>query len=527
MKILESSYCGVEFNNNSASKINPKILSGFNDNLGSIVNLTYDDEAVLLALDKLHIGALRHPGGDPANCWSFANASYITPCNLPDYDCCLSGNQRIYKYPNQTFSSKHFHDYIGSHLYDQEYRNIVYDLNLLTLYNNDLLNELNILNDQLDGNLMYLEYGNEFYISDQFSWEFTNSTVYIEKALPLLKYAKQLFPDCKRAIVATFGGNNNVDVEKWNQPLAEYGEYFESVTIHDYSLSASQMTNLHDLQDQYSYIMSYGRTSIEYIIENVTKYFSNNSINDINSGNSGSSKSIWITEFNTQIVNDTFSFSVLHGMLALGYVMASVCNHESIEMLLLHDFGEQNSWIDGTGNMYQGITLLPELSNKTDQVSYNVIGQMYAHFNYIALQSNFSQMYCLQTNKTNCPTLDIIVNGKKNLQCITGNGFSNGSIFGVAIMNSCKFGINIDIIIPSASVDTTTTGFNVSYWQYTADMKLTQIFVKFEDCPQNDEIWRCGPATLSEKTIVVQPNQQSFNLTIDPSALMLALGQSS
>ena len=50
---------------------------GMNVVLGTIINLTYSDPALVKSVKTLNVGALRHPGGTVANYWTMANGSYV------------------------------------------------------------------------------------------------------------------------------------------------------------------------------------------------------------------------------------------------------------------------------------------------------------------------------------------------------------------------------------------------------------------------------------------------------------------
>ena len=80
--------CAVSFNANLLRASDPRLIGGYNDVLGPVQNLTYDDKALLLSSKMLYNGILRHPGGTVANYWNLSNASYTSPCNTSYYDNC-------------------------------------------------------------------------------------------------------------------------------------------------------------------------------------------------------------------------------------------------------------------------------------------------------------------------------------------------------------------------------------------------------------------------------------------------------
>ena len=217
-------------------------------------------------------------------------------------------------------------------------------LNILTLSDNDLLNQVNVIKDEyvsknMDyNNNVYLELGNEYYWS-AYSWYFQqNATKYMEKSIPLINRARAMFNSDKLQIAAlsqrqlpedTHNGN------KWNVELAQYTQYFDSVTIHDYSLDNVSMSkiNLTSYNQTISYISAYGQAVIPKYIQFVKQTFGD--------------KKIWFTEYNNKVlqgdINNAFpfSYSVLHAMFALNYMATSICNSDTVEFLMLHLMSSQ------------------------------------------------------------------------------------------------------------------------------------------------------------------------------------------
>ena len=340
--------CDVSFNTTTMKPSDPRLINGYNDVLGTIVNLTFDDISLITSAKMLYQGALRHPGGQVGNYWNLSNASYVTPCQTENYNVC-GYERRVTAEPPQTFSVGNFtkSNAVGSSsgLTNADYRNsIVFMLNILTLSGNDLLNQVNVINDEYvsksqDYNdQVYLELGNEYYWS-AYSWYFQqNATKYMEKSIPLINRARSMFSSEKLQIAAlsqrqlpedTHNGN------KWNEELAAYTKYFDSVTIHDYSLDNTSMSkvNLTSYNQTISYISAYGQAVIPKYIQFVQKTFGD--------------KKIWFTEYNNKVLDADidnkfpFSYSVLHAMFALNYMSTAICNSDNVEFLMLHLMNSQ------------------------------------------------------------------------------------------------------------------------------------------------------------------------------------------
>eukprot|EP01084_Bolivina_argentea_P302949 522992_1 len=103
-----SNNCLVSFNKTTLRPSDPRLIAGYNDVLGPIVDLKYNDTSLLLSANKLYLGLLRHPGGTVANYWNFSNASYVNPCNTSNYNYC-EWEERIDTKPIQTFFQWYWH----------------------------------------------------------------------------------------------------------------------------------------------------------------------------------------------------------------------------------------------------------------------------------------------------------------------------------------------------------------------------------------------------------------------------------
>ena len=241
LTISQSNYkCSISFNSSLLRRSDMRLIGGYNDVLGPVQNLTYFDQGLVETSKFLYNGILRHPGGTVANYWSIQNASYTQPCNTSEYNNCYRQSV-VEKLPPQTFNPANFSHGIGTTSAvinaneNNRYANsIVWDLNLLTLSGNQMLNQVNVLNEQIGGfnNVKYVELGNEYYLN-KYQYEFPNSTVYMKKALPLIGRIRNLLPSAKISVPAEREHDINA-VSAWNVGLNKYNTEFDSVTIHDY-----------------------------------------------------------------------------------------------------------------------------------------------------------------------------------------------------------------------------------------------------------------------------------------------------
>ena len=340
----------------------------------------------------------RHPGGTVANYWSMQNASYVQPCNTSNYNYC-KWQERVAALPAQTFSPGNFTGGVGGRsALNTSFTNantVVFDLNLLTLIQAEMLNQIDVLKYEIDTDILkYMELGNEYYLNS-YAWKFPNSTVYMETALPLINYIRTELPNAKIAAITqkAFPGANN----KFNDGVAAYNDYFDAVTIHDYSCGANTVKNM-KLSQQIGVFSIYGNSVIPQYCEYVSKQF-------------GSDKKIWMTEFNSGLGNNawnhTTSFQAVHGMFGLSYINGAVCNSNTMEILMMHLISTE----EGTGwGTYQDLMYNSQYKDDVSNAQYNIVGQIYSHFNYISMDKN-NQMFCLKTDN-NCPNLDVHVAGK-------------------------------------------------------------------------------------------------------------------
>ena len=231
---------------------------------------------------------------------------------------------------------------------------------------------------------------------------------------------------------------------------------------------------------------------------------------------------IWITEFNLGLLNNTISNGLIHGMFVMSWVSSSVCNHDIMKMLLLHAHSGQYGY---TSPGYDDAVFLPGLANKTDIVAFNIVGQLYAHLNYIGMVENRDRMYCLKleeeegdsnnNNNNECPRtfVDVSKFAVKNVSCVFGIGFTkddNDNSFGFMVINACKNTVDTIVHVPGDD----SVKKNITKWVYSIDQEMNinvqssvhvqEGYALFSDCIKDGKmeyVWECGP---------IQPTTHSF-----------------
>ena len=76
--------------------INPRYF-GFSSYLGPIVNLTFDDPAVMKVAETLGLGSLRYPGGSTTSHWNYTSGRWTDA-----YSSVYADRTRVF--PERTFT---------------------------------------------------------------------------------------------------------------------------------------------------------------------------------------------------------------------------------------------------------------------------------------------------------------------------------------------------------------------------------------------------------------------------------------
>ena len=417
-----------------------------------------------------------------------------------------------------TFSAEKFSNGIGSASpvfgndteQGKRRKGVVYDLNLLTLFDEDLVHQVTALHSSVgQENVKYIELGNEFYLS-RYEYEFPNASVYMQKALPVVSQIRNLFGDANHTKIAvpadkTEAGHANA----WNDQLVLFKKHFDSVTLHDYT-AKNYLAGLSG-QQQLSLLAIYGRAALPIWIDYVKQRF-------------GKEYSILMTEFNTGCSNETFGYSVLHAMFATSYVTAAVCDEtRSMELLMLHLFATQtpdNAW--GTFDFVVNFSDFPP--DDVDGASFNVVGQILAQMGYIAMVRN-NRMTCLDFVGSECPLLGCEVRNNDQLQCLFGVGFNSDTdrnSLGFVVVNACHDPVTMKLDLKTMAPDlNTNVVLNTYEYYYKGDGGIN---VKFAMCKKGDNVWdeECAAVYADYNRVNLSENQQTLSLKINSMSTMSA-----
>ena len=87
-------------------------------------------------------------------------------------------------------------------------------------------------------------------------WRFSDGQSYMEAALPVISAARTILPNASIAVVGSLGDldkgwvNDSEESAEltggssWNEPVAKYADQYDAITLHDYSLSSTQVEHL-------------------------------------------------------------------------------------------------------------------------------------------------------------------------------------------------------------------------------------------------------------------------------------------
>jgi len=438
----------------SGGPVDPYLFA-INDVLGPIVNLTYDDRAMLLAVEALGVGSLRHPGGTVADYWDLRVGRYVgegdSDCKGGHWNYC-SWQERIDAHPPLTFTPKNFWAGVGSVSGGVAPGGPIWGLNVLSLSASDMLAQVDALK-AAGVPVTHVEVGNELYMANHFGWKFASADDYFAVATPVIKKVRAVFPNALVAIVLDNG------MQPWNKAAAKYAHLFDAVTIHKYSPGANDVSGF-DAEDLPGIIAGWGDVVSAQIAEHLRDYFPG--------------KAVWRTEFNYPGWNGgpplpELQNGALHGIYWASNVLAAVERYNwnvPIRAVLLHALESQ----DGiTWDADAGVVRVSNDANDVERVRINGIGQIFAHVSRAALQLAGGDMHPVLAPNDSCGALAHTVDGVSGLKCVQAVEIrprAAGHSLVFLLLNKC----GAQTIHMDASVGTgSRTGWQLEATKYKAD----------------------------------------------------------
>ena len=204
----------------ASAPINPRLFA-FSSYLGPVVNLAFDDPAVLAVAKTLQPGSLRYPGGGTANNWNISTGRWTGP------QTSLYANRTNMR-PIGTFTPDNYMRGIGGSLRASP----IWNLNLVT--HPDPPHQLNVLRD-MGVPVDYIELGNEK--ADE------PLAPYLQRASPVTARTRELFPNATVSAIFCFGLPKSSCGPALGKAYRTQPRPFDAVTVHHYGPTNGTITS--------------------------------------------------------------------------------------------------------------------------------------------------------------------------------------------------------------------------------------------------------------------------------------------
>eukprot|EP00051_Salpingoeca_urceolata_P026475 m.477434 g.477434 ORF g.477434 m.477434 type:complete len:515 (+) comp20845_c0_seq1:1038-2582(+) len=347
-----------------AIPINPRMF-GFSSYIGAVVNLTFEDPAVLRVMDTLHVGSLRYPGGSIANVWNLSTGRWV-PSVQDEYA------DRTAAFPAGTFGPARYWAAFGSRIATPN----IWNLNLIT--DPDPPAQLDLLKS-IGVPVEYVELGNEK--ADE------NLEAYLAAARPVVKRTRELFPKAKVSAVGCFGLNWGSCSAKL-KPEAEAG-LFDAVSIHKYAPTNATIMRQKTDADRRAATVGAPYGLVAGIEAQVASDISPRTavwLDEFNWGGSWSGAVTWPTETHGALRGLTWAAYVLAAMDVTAAARAA--NRTGFDAAMSYSlfYQESSPW-----SHWAACARVPDQLGQADRVAFGGVAQIIAHVNHVALKSGYTE----------------------------------------------------------------------------------------------------------------------------------------
>jgi len=423
----------------SAAPVNQRYFA-FSSYIGPIVNLTFDDPAVLRVAHTLGLGSLRYPGGSTTSHWNYSSGRWVDTMTS-------SYAVRTNAFPRGTFTPDR---YFASGALGRTLRvPPIWNLNLATLgkpYPDNIADppgQIDTLK-RMGVPVEYLELDNEKADNPL--------SPYLASAEKVVARARQHFPSAKISIIGCFGAPSVSECMAELKRRAASG-LFDAVTMHHYGpnngtvnaaktdvlrRSATLAPTLHDMRNR------------EHVVS--TQVSPN--------------VSIWLDEFNwggdwAGVMWPGEAHGGLRGLFWASYVLAAIqVTHEAkaagrsgYDAVMSYSLFYQNS---SPWSKWASCASVPDLPMRPDLVAFDGVAQIFAHFSRVS--ANYTDVVPLVTLSD--ATVPSTVPGAQGAPCVLGAEFSSPSAPHAAtvMLNVCPSQVEVKLSAsqPLASAMTTT-----------------------------------------------------------------------
>ncbi len=418
-----------------------------------------DDPQLLSALRALHVQVLRFPGGTVGSFWDMAAARFVPDEDIRGFGFARWAGQ--YTRASKGLSSLP-KDQFTVEAFDRLSRNagaqVAWVVNLATLSGEREAEAVRHMKSS-DVAVSHVELGNEYEMG-LFRRVMPTANDYIEKARPVIKTVRDLFPKAGIAVCATRvglgGGDDEGDRRKasdpraqaWNDALFRHRDLYDAWVVHDYGLGPAFFRKLAEA-DRPSAALAYPQVSLD------TK------ARAIRSKHGG--VPVWLTEYNVNFgalnredpalrdsataFMENMKNSGLHALVVAGYVLSAIESPDIYKMLCYHSL---------TGMDGFGITRFGE-KDANGHCRVNAAAQVLAHIASLAAES--SEMCRVKVD--NNPDLGVTLVGRGDLKALQAAAFSSKDSINYVILNRATKPVSVAADAPDGFGKGTNTIYEV------------------------------------------------------------------
>jgi hypothetical protein len=520
--IAASSVCPLVYNRPAANQptVNGEeaalLFSSYNQIWGPVMTtLPYSDPASQKITQALYPGALRFCGGTVANYWSLKNGNYTQPCSnptLPFGNFCEYQEQIEHVTFSEKFTAQHFVEsfmpvlsFFKKHRNQtQTYLPFVFDLNLLTLSGQQMLDQVDVLEEIQNEHpnlTLLVEFGNEYFLP-MYLPVFPDSQHYIDKFTPLSKEIRARLPNAKIAVVT------DPSNPKWDAPIAAALKndptLFDAVTVHNYNCEVDVFAKGGNQS-----MALFGPSVLPKIGSHVRKFF-------------GPDTKIWNTEFNTGVLANAgilnahnMSYSIEHALFVLNWQISAACETSgSFLVVMFHMLWQQRDLLSKIDLWPTGWGIVELRKNQAqhpadDHTKFSAMAQIMARVSF-AIGSTGEGATCMMQQQTSSPSAScdsFRVNNKTEVDCV--RGIMTGNQKGWILTNGCAKNISVTFGSAAAAASRRLqlsifrNGQGSAGGAENFDNPLE--WFPLSECPADREIWECGPVVPQKTNVTVPP----------------------
>eukprot|EP00039_Didymoeca_costata_P004999 m.77504 g.77504 ORF g.77504 m.77504 type:complete len:498 (+) comp12629_c0_seq6:181-1674(+) len=422
--------------------VNPRLFS-FSSYIGPVVNLTFDDTAILKVVETLNIGSMRYPGGSPSNHWNITSGRWIDS----QHDFYANRTAAL---PIGTFTPAKYMAGLGGLLKAPP----IWNMNIYSMEGAEMLAQLDTLK-AMEVPVKYIELGNELAGG-------CGDADYLAKLPPFVKHAREVFPNAQIAIIGSWGSSTNgpSNWDKCAQTLKEHSFLFDAITVHQYEPTNVTLSKYpEDLQMSVQLISP--QAILKFHEDTVKKNIGNIPIwlDEFNWGGNWAGPTTWPTQIH----------GPLRGIFWASFVLQGLARSETFQSLNYYSLFEQDGvpWTPWASCVH-----VSGQANKPDEIGMDATSQIFAHFAQIALGTDKTARNTQQLNfSSEMLGRQVELYGLTEFSCVIGSMFwtdNNNNGRSYVLVNACPNAVQGVLAWNGAQ----TTSVNVNITSYEATQKF-------------------------------------------------------